>query len=108
MTPRQIPIGLAYVGQMIDLGDRDLQATIVDQAGKFCEYLGIRRRAVALRLDAVFRGRREVDDRVDPIARDSEFESHIHIAAAERVDEGINFASRRGSDSIRDALPISD
>jgi hypothetical protein len=24
MTPRQILIGLAYIGQMIDLGDRDL------------------------------------------------------------------------------------
>src|SRR5580704_18157915 len=108
MTPRQILIGLAYIGQMIDLGDRDLQATSVDQAGKFCKYLGIRRRAVALRLDAVFRGRREVDDRIDPIRRDTEFERQIHIAAAERVDEGIDFASGCGSDPIRDAFPISD
>jgi len=44
----------------------------------------------------------------DPIARDSEFERHIHIAAAERVDEGIDFACGCGSDSIRDAFPISD
>ena len=35
MTSRQILIGLAYIGQMIDLGDRDLQATGIDQAGKF-------------------------------------------------------------------------
>ena len=108
MTSRQILIGLAYIGQMIDLGDRDLQATSVDQAGKFCKYLGIRRRAVALRLDAVFRGRREVDDRIDPIGRDTEFERQIHIAAAERVDEGIDFASGCGADPIRDAFPISD
>jgi hypothetical protein len=72
MTPREILIGLAYIGQMIDLGDRDLQATSVDQAGKFCKHLGIRRGAVALRLDAVFRGRRKVDDRIDPIGRDTE------------------------------------
>ena len=103
---RQILIGLAYIGQMIDFGDRDLQATSVDQAGKFCKYLGIRRRAVALRLDAVFRGRREVDDRIDPIGRDNEFERQIHIAAAERVDEGIDFASGCGSDPIR-ASPIA-
>ena len=108
MTPRQILIGLAYIGQMIDLGDRDLQATSVDQAGKFCKHLGIRRRAVALRLDTVFRGRRKVDDRIDPIGRDTEFERQIHIAAAERVDEGIDFASGCGSDPFRDAFPISD
>ena len=40
MTPREILIGLAYIGQMIDLGDRHLQATSVDQAGKFCKHLG--------------------------------------------------------------------
>ena len=34
-TPREILIGLAYIGQMIDLGDRDLQPTGIDQAGKF-------------------------------------------------------------------------
>ena len=56
MTPREILIGIAYIGQMIDFGDRDLQTTCVDQAGKFYEHLGIRRRAVALGLDAVFRG----------------------------------------------------
>ena len=108
MTPREILIGLAYIGQMIDFGDRDLQTTCVDQAGKFYEHLGIRRRAVALGLDAVFRGRREIDDRIDPIGRDTEFERQIHIAAAERVDEGIDFASGCGSDPIRDAFPISD
>ena len=69
---------------------------------------GDRRRAVALRLDAMFRGRREVDDRINPIGRDTEFERQIHIAAAERVDEGIDFACGCGSDSIRDAFPISD
>jgi hypothetical protein len=51
----------------------------------------------------VFRGRREVDDRIDPIARDSEFERQIHVAAAERVDEGINFASDAAR--IRSATP---
>ena len=74
VTLSQILIGLAYIGQMVDLGDWDLQATSVDQAGKFCEYLGIPRRAVALRLDAVFRSRREVDDRIDAIGRDTKFE----------------------------------
>jgi hypothetical protein len=68
----------------------------------------LRRHAVALRLDTVFRGRREVDDRIDPIGRDTEFERQIHIAAAERVDEGIDFASGCGSDPICDAFPISD
>ena len=42
MTPREILIGIAYIGQMIDFGDRDLQTTCVDQAGKFYEHLGIR------------------------------------------------------------------
>src|SRR3984957_20847286 len=54
-TPREILIGLAYIRQMVNLGDRDLQATGVDQAGEFCKHRGIRRRAVALCLDAVFR-----------------------------------------------------
>ena len=56
----------------------------------------------------MFRGRREVADRIDPIGRDAEFERQFHIAAAERVDEGIDFASGCGSDPIRDAFPISD
>src|ERR1700730_2956868 len=89
MTPREILIGLAYIGQMIDLGDRDLQSTSVDQAGEFSKHLGIRRRAVALRLDTVFRGRREVDDRIDPIGRDTEFERQIHIAPAKRAAEAL-------------------
>ena len=57
-----------------------------------------------LGLDAVFRGRREIDDRIDPIGRGTEFERQIHIAAAERVDEGIGFASGCGADPIRDAF----
>ena len=56
----------------------------------------------------MFRGCREVDDRIDPIGRDTEFERHIHIAAAERIDEGFDFACGCGSDLIRDAFPISD
>jgi len=39
VTPREILIGLAYIGQMIDLGDRDLQSTSVDQAGEFSKHL---------------------------------------------------------------------
>ena len=73
-TPREILISLAYFRQMINFGDRDLQATSVDQAGEFRKHLGFRRGAVALRLDAIFRGRREVDDRVDAVGRDTEFE----------------------------------
>src|SRR3984957_8390230 len=56
----------------------------------------------------MFRGRREVDDRINPIGRDTEFERQIPIAPGGRVDEGIDFASGCGSDSIRDAFPISD
>ena len=45
-TSREILIGFADIGQTIDLGDRDLEAASVDQARKFREHLGIRRRAV--------------------------------------------------------------
>jgi hypothetical protein len=108
MTPREIPIGIAHIGQTIDLGDRDLEAASIDQASKFRKHLGIRRRGIPRRLDAVFRGRREVDDRIDPIGRDAEFERKVHIAAAESVDEGIDLVSRCGSDPVRNAFPISN
>ena len=104
-TSREILIGFADIGQTIDLGDRDLEAASVDQARKFREHLGIRRRAVALRLHAVLRGRREVDDRVDPIGSDTEFEGQLHIAAAESVDEGVDLASGCGSDPCRTPIP---
>ena len=77
MTSRQILIGLPHVGQPVDLGDRNLEAARIDQTGQFREHLGIRGRAVAFGLDAVFRGRREVDDRIDPIRRDTEFERQM-------------------------------
>ena len=70
MALREILIGLAHVGQPIDLGDRDLQVAGIDQAGQFGEHLSIRGRGVSFGLDAVFRGRREVDDRIDPFRRD--------------------------------------
>jgi hypothetical protein len=88
-TPREILIDLAYFGQTINLGDRDLQAACVNQAGEFRKHLGIRRGAVALRLDAMFRGRREIDDRVDPVGRNSKFERQIHIAAAEPAERSL-------------------
>ena len=88
-TPREILISLTYFSQMINFGDRDLQATGVDQAGEFRKHLGIRRGAVALRLDAMFRGRREIDDRVDPVGRNSKFERQIHIAAAEPAERSL-------------------
>ena len=66
MAPGEILIGLAHIGQRIDLRDRDLETAGIDQAGKFRKHLGVRRRAVARRLDAVLRGRREVDNGVDP------------------------------------------
>jgi len=103
MTPREIPIGIANIGQTIDLGDRDLEAAGIDQASKFRKHLGIRRLSISRRLDAVFRGRREVDDRIDPIGRDAEFERQLDIAAAESVDEGIDLVSRAAR--IRSATP---
>src|ERR1700733_11831150 len=73
-TPREILISLTYFSQMINFGDRDLQPTAVEQAGEFRKPLGIRRGAVALCLDAMFSGCREINDRVDSIGRDTEFE----------------------------------
>jgi len=35
MTPREILIGIAYIGQAIDLGDRDRKAAGIDQASEF-------------------------------------------------------------------------
>jgi hypothetical protein len=93
MTPREILIGIADIGQTIDLGDRDLEAAGIDQASQFHKHLGIGRLGISRRLDAVFRGRREVDDRIDPIGRDAEFERQLHIAATESVDEGIDLVS---------------
>jgi hypothetical protein len=108
MTSRQILIRLAHIGQAIDLGDRDLKTARIDQPGKFREHLGIRRRAVAFGLDAVLRGRREVDDRIDPVRRDAESECQLHIAATEGVDEGVDPVSSRGMDPFRDAVPVGD
>ena len=104
MTPREILIGIADILQTKDLGDRDIEAAGIDQASKFRKHLGIRRLGISRRLDAVFRGRREVDDRIDPIGRDAEFERQLHIAAAESVDEGIDLVSRCGSDPVRNAF----
>jgi hypothetical protein len=108
MTSRKILIGLAHIGQTIDLGDRNLEAAGIDQTGKFCEHAGVRCRAVAFCFDAVLRGRLEVDDRIDPVGRDAEFERQLHIAAAERIDEGVNPVSSCGTDPFRDVVPIGD
>jgi hypothetical protein len=51
---KRAPVPVATIGvsptlphaQTIDLGDRDLEGASVDQARKFREHLGIRRRAV--------------------------------------------------------------
>jgi hypothetical protein len=56
----------------------------------------------------VLRGRREVDDRVDPIGSDTEFEGQLHIAAAKSVDEGVELASGCGSDPFGNSFPIGD
>ena len=44
VTLLQISIGIANVGQGIDLGDRDLEAAGGEHAGELGEHLGARRR----------------------------------------------------------------
>jgi hypothetical protein len=50
----------------------------------------------------------EVDDGVDSIRSDAQFEGQFDVPAAERIDEGIDFASGGSADPILNPIAIGN
>jgi hypothetical protein len=100
MTLFQLSIGLAYLGQRIDLRDRDLEPVGRDQLGKLPQHGGVRGFIIALGLHAVLRRSREVDDCIDSIRSDAQLNCQFDVPSAEGVNEGIHFTAGRSPDPI--------
>src|SRR2546423_1917867 len=86
----QLPVRRPDLGERVHPGDRDLDRALADERGQFGQ--GVRAGAgrAAVRLDAVLRRRREVDDGVDPVPLDPEVEGELDVPAAVRVDERVD------------------
>jgi hypothetical protein len=67
----ELAISLLDIREAVDFSDRDLETARLDQLRQTCEDLRGRALRVAVGLDAVLLGGREVDDGVDPIGHDS-------------------------------------
>jgi hypothetical protein len=83
-----------------------IESARVDQLCQGCEDLRTRALRVALGLDAVLLGGREVDDGVDPIRCDSQPERQLDVTAAKGIHEGVEPTARRDADSIGDAVAV--
>ena len=108
MTLLELSIGIANVGQGIDLSDRDLEAAGGEHAGELREHLGVRRCVVTVGLDTVLGGGGEVDDGVDPIRSDAQLQSQLDVATAEGVDKRIDFPSAYSADPILNPITIGE
>src|SRR6266498_1661228 len=77
--------------------------------GKFGQGCRARCGRAALALDAVLRDRGKVDDRVDPVPCDAEFECELDVAASDEVDERGNRCALGGrGDALTDTVAIGD
>ena len=72
------------------------------------EHLGSRGDLVTFSLHAIFGRGREIDDGVDSIRRNTQFERQFDIPAAEGVNEGIDFSAGRGADSIFHTIAVGN
>lgn len=101
----ELGIGLADLGQWVDVRDRDLEVSCGDQSGQFGECFGARPGiGSGFGFDAVLGGCGEIGDGVDPFGRDAEGEGQFDISAAVGVDEGVDPSRCGGFDSVDDAV----
>src|ERR1700722_1945196 len=104
----ELSIGIANLGQRIDLGNRDLKTPGSQQAREFPEDLRISGRVVTFRHHTILSRGGEVDDRVDTVRRDAQLECQLHIPPAEGVDKGIDFSSGCSADPILNTISIGN
>jgi len=101
----QLAIGVANPSQREGSRDRYLEAPVRDEPGELGEQRSAVDRVGALPVDAESRHGLVVDDRVDPLRRDTQSDRQVDIAAAERVDGRVDDAAGRGADPV--GLPVA-
>src|ERR1700722_16309606 len=79
----ELSIGIANVGQRIDLRDGDLKAAGGQQPGELREHVHTRSVVAPFRLHAIFSRGGEVDDRVDAIRSNAQLERKLDVPASE-------------------------
>src|ERR1700676_2175806 len=106
MTLLELSIGIANLGQRIDLSDRDLKAAGGHQRGKLREHICSRGFMVTLRLHTILSRGGEVDDRVDSIQSDAQLKCKFDVPSTECVNEGIDSPSGCSADPIFNPIAI--
>src|ERR1700722_15151895 len=108
MTQLEVSIGIANVGQRINLSDRDLKAAGGHQASKFPEHVDTRGFMASFRFHTVLSRGTEVDDGVDSIRRDAQLDCQLDVPATEGVNEGIDFPLGCSTDAILNPVAIEN
>ncbi len=104
----EFSIGIANLGQRIDLGDRDLQAAGGHQPSELGQYFRSCGRKVTFRLHAILSRGGEIDDRVDSLRSDAQLQRKFDIPSTECVDEGVDFPLRCGADPVFHSIAIGN
>src|SRR5581483_246212 len=87
---RKLTVCVAHLIEREGARDRDLDLALGDELRQLSQQLRSRDRVRALGLDTVALCGLEVGDRVYSLARDAQLEGKLHIAASERIDEGVD------------------
>src|SRR2546421_5763958 len=106
VAPLELSVGVPYLAQRIDLGDRNLEPAFADERDELDEDFRTRRGGGPFRLDPVGFCRLPVRDGVDAIGFHPELDGQFDIAGTEGVDEGVDRSVRGCPNAVRHALAV--
>ena len=100
MVLLQLGEGFTNLFELLDMRDRDLEATLLDKRSEFGQHLGRRGLHTTLIFDPIFFDgfMVEVYDRIDAVGLYAQLDGKIHITMTVGIDKGVDPAAGRRFD----------